>query len=266
MTPPATHRVPITCSAHQPAAVVQLACFPHAGGGAYAFRRWATSLAPDVELWSATLPGRAARVREPFAREWAPLIDELATAINDAFAAPFALFGHSLGATVAFEVTRELSRRGAHPAHLFVSARGAPDTTPSFTVPADDGDLLRDVSALYGGVPGVLHGSREVLEYFLPILRADIDLAAAYLYRPGPRLDVPITALSGETDETVSRAQLKGWRRQTSASFEWREFPGGHFYFEGRESGLLKMLMSRLTSGVCHAGGAEQKNVDARAL
>ncbi len=242
----ASRGVPIACHVRQPTARVTLVCFHHAGGSALSFGRWGPALAPDVELWSVTLPGRATRVHEPFACDWESLVDEFATALDATIEGPLALFGHSLGATLAFEVTRELQRRGASPAHLFVSARGAPDATPHFTVPDDDEVLLREVGALYGGLPEALCGSRDVLDYFLPILRADIELAAAYSFSAGPRLQVPITALAGNADATLSRAQVEGWRRQTGAGFEYRELPGGHFYMEGQEPALFETIVTGL--------------------
>lgn len=238
--------LPIACYTPQPQARATLVCFPHAGGSALAFGRWAPALAPDVELWSVTLPGRAGRMHEPFARDWGALVEDLATAVTDDIEGPFALFGHSLGATLAFEVARELSRRGASPAHLFVSARGAPDATSRFAVPADDRVLLREIDALYEGVPAALHESQEVLDYFLPILRADIELAADYRYEPGPALEVPITALAGVTDATLSRVQVEGWQHHTSTSFQYREFPGGHFYVEDQEPAVFKAIRAGL--------------------
>jgi medium-chain acyl-[acyl-carrier-protein] hydrolase len=208
--------LPIACHTAQPRARVTLVCFPHAGGSALAFGRWASALAPDVELWSVTLPGRAGRMHEPFARDWGALVEGLATAVEDDIDGPFALFGHSLGATLAFEVSRELARRGASPSHL------------------------------YGGVPAALQDSREVLDYFLPILRADIELAADYRYKPGPPLELPITALAGVTDATLSRVQVEGWQRQTHASFQYHEFPGGHFYVENQEPAVFAAIVARL--------------------
>src|SRR5204863_4860404 len=137
--------------------------------------RWDGALAPDIELWHVTLPGRGGRMREPFAREWAPLVQELATAIARDVPGPVALFGHSLGALLAFEVARRMTSAGRPPAHLVVSGRGAPDTAPALDVPATDDELLRLIDRAYGGVPDQVRASREILEWFLPILRADLE-------------------------------------------------------------------------------------------
>ena len=210
------------------------------------FRAWAAPLAPAIELWSVTLAGRASRTGEPFAREWAPLIDELATAVAENVTSPVALFGHSLGALLAFEIARELSDRDLDVAHLIVSGRAAPNGDRSYAVPPGDKELLRDVDAVYGGVPDAIHTAPELLEYFVPILRADLELASAYVFRPGTPLTCPVTALTGADDPTVTWDQLQPWREQALADFDARSFPGGHFYFEHQEPAVLAVIRERL--------------------
>ena len=242
----ATRTVPVACRSPQPAALARLVCFPHAGGGPMVFRGWTRGLAPDVEVWNVTLPGRAGRASEPFARGWTPLVDEFATAIADDVPEPYALFGHSLGAALAFEIARALTRLGAPPAHLFVSARDAPDSPQPYDVPETDEELLDEVDRAYGGVPDPVRGSRELLEHFLPILRADLELAVAYEFVPGRPLDCPITALAGSVDPTVTRSGLERWAAHTAAGFELLEMPGGHFFLDGCEPAVLETIHRRL--------------------
>jgi surfactin synthase thioesterase subunit len=239
----------VACVSAQPAALVRLVCFAHAGGGPMAFRHWAAPLAPDIELWSVTLAGRAARRGEPFAREWTPLVDELATAVDESVASPLALFGHSLGALLAFEVARELSRRGRDLTRLVVSGRAAPDGSQSYAVPETDEELLRHVDALYGGVPDAVRAAPELLDYFVPILRADLELARAYAFEPGAPLRCPITGLTGSDDPAVTWEQVQPWSRQAVAGFDARMFPGGHFYFEREEPAVLEAIRESLLAG-----------------
>ena len=248
MTPTghARYAAPVACRNPQPAALARLVCFPHSGGGPMAFRDWAAGLAPDVELWSVTLPGRAGRGREPFAREWPPLVDETAAAIASDVPGPVALFGHSLGALLAFEVARALTRKGVPPQHLFVSARSSPDTLLSGEVPASDAELLSEIDRVYGGVPDLVRASPELLRHFLPILRADLDLAVAYAFRPGPPLACPITVLAGSDDPTVSDEGLSRWARHTSATCEVHRLSGGHFYLGEHEQTVLATVLSRI--------------------
>ena len=236
----------LSCRRPEPAARMRLVTFAHAGGGPRTYARWDHELAPDFEVWHVTLPGRGRRLREPFAREWRPLAHELAGAIAREVPAPFALFGHSLGALLAFEVARRLTRAGTPPAHLVVSGRDAPDSAPDLELPETDDELLRRVDRAYGGVPDQVRASREVLDHFLPVLRADLELARDYVLRPGVALDCPITALAGDADPIASPEGLARWSRQTGASCECHVFAGGHFFLVGEEQATLATISRRL--------------------
>jgi surfactin synthase thioesterase subunit len=236
----------VSCRRPEAAARMRLVTFAHAGGGPQTYTRWERELAPQLELWHVTLPGRGRRLHEPFAREWISLAQELATAVARDVPAPFALFGHSLGALVAFEVARRLTRAGTSPTHLVVSGRDAPDSAPDLELPETDDDLLRCVDRAYGGVPDQVRASPDVLEYFLPILRADLELARDYVLRPGVALSCPITAMVGDADPIASPEGLVRWGRQTGADCECRVLPGGHFYFVGEERAALSTISSRL--------------------
>jgi surfactin synthase thioesterase subunit len=225
---------------------VRLVAFAHAGGGPMTFRNWADELAPQVELWNVTLPGRAARWREPFAREWTPLADGLGAAIARDVPGPVALFGHSLGALLAFEVARRLTRARVPPVHLIVSGRGAPDVAPALELPETDEELLRHVDRLYGGVPDEVRASQELLDHFLPILRADLELARAYALGPGMALTCPITAMTGDADPIAPPCELQRWSRQTGAGCEVRVHAGGHFQLVDRESAAVSTIRDRL--------------------
>jgi surfactin synthase thioesterase subunit len=141
---------------------MRLVTFAHAGGGPRTYTRWERELAPAIELWHVALPGRGRRRHEPFARDWDTLARDLATAVARDVPAPFALFGHSLGALVAFEVARLLTCAGTSPAHLVVSGRDAPDSASDLELPETDDDLLRYVDRAYGRVPDEVRASRDV--------------------------------------------------------------------------------------------------------
>jgi medium-chain acyl-[acyl-carrier-protein] hydrolase len=221
-------------------------CFPHSGGGPSAFGAWGTGLAPYIEVWQVILPGRANRSHEPFAHSWKPLVGELAEAIANTVPRPFAVFGHSLGAAIGFEVTRALSQDGIGPTHLIVSARSAPDIPHALTVPHDDDELLRQIDRVYGGIPDAIRASPDLLHYFLTIIRADLELSTKYVFEPGPRLPIPVTALGGDSDPTVSAEQLRRWGAYTNAGFECHQLPGGHFYLNDHEDTVLTMIRRQL--------------------
>ncbi|WP_157856180.1 thioesterase II family protein [Actinacidiphila yeochonensis] len=253
-TAPAPDRLPsgatagtvLTCSMTRPDARLRLVCFPHSGAGPAVFHRWAHPLGREVEVWSATMPGRAARSGEPFATDWAGLTAEFADAVEALVPGPYALFGQSLGSVVAFEVGRELTRRGRPPLHFVSSAGAAPDVRPVFTVPEDDDALIRKVDVHYAGIPAAVKAVPELVAYFLPVLRADLELAASYTYRPGPGLPCPVTAFAGDRDGTVSADGLAAWRRHAGGGFEAYRLPGGHFAFTDHEDRALRTIARRL--------------------
>jgi medium-chain acyl-[acyl-carrier-protein] hydrolase len=225
-----------------------LFCFPHAGGSSAVFRSWPKVLTA-VDVRAVQLPGRGGRFRErPLKR-----VRELAVAACDGlgphFNEPFALFGHSLGALVAFEVARELRRRGGpQPVQLFISARRGPrrpdPVAPLHGLPDDQ--FLAQVRARYGGIPDVVLQEPELLALLLPTLRADLEAVETYSYEPEAPLDVPISALGGLTDPWATLEDLEAWRGETRAGFKLSRFPGGHFYLEESEAALLGELEAQL--------------------
>jgi surfactin synthase thioesterase subunit len=247
----AEHRAassPVGCHRPQPTARVRLVAFAHAGGGPMCFLPWARGLAPAIELWHVTLPGRGARWREPFARTWRPTVDAIAAAIVCDVPAPVALFGHSLGALLAFEVARGLTRAELPPVHLIVSGRGAPDGALRLEVPETDAELLRHADLVYGGVPEQVRAAPDVVAHFLPILRADLELTRAYAPTSDTTLTCPITVMTGVADPIAPPAALEGWSRQTSGDTELHVLPGGHFALADHEHVALTLIRRRLVA------------------
>jgi len=230
---------PVGCRWPQPAATLRLVCFPHAGGGPAAFRSWAAALSPDVELWTATMAGRAGRKHEPFATDWRELTREFAAWVSAHVPPPVAIAGYSLGALVGFEVAREITRHGAIAIdHLLVCGHPAPESALSHEIPDVDDVLVSEVDRAFGGIPPEVRSSPEILRHFLPILRADLELASAYRLEPGPQLECAITAIAGKDDPAVSAAGLRRWSRYTSGSLQILRPAGGHF-FRGEDERLF---------------------------
>ncbi|KAB8190924.1 thioesterase [Nonomuraea phyllanthi] len=213
-----------------------LYCLPHAGGAASAFRAWQRKL-PGVAVQPVQPPGRESRHREPPYLEMPPLVSDLADAVladveTSAAGRRYALYGHSLGAIVAFELVREIRRRGGPPpVHLFVSGSDAPHLTYEDGPPV--GGMSRDeVVALLrrlGGTPEWLLADPEALAMILPAVQADFTVKETYVYRDEPPLDVPISALLSSADPRISPAKSAGWRAQTSVRYVAHPFDGGHF-------------------------------------
>jgi len=238
----------------RPHAGMRLYCFPFAGGAANVYRPWQQLIPLDVELLACQLPGRHDRMHEaPFTdatRLAARLADDLALEGDDR---PFAFFGHSMGALVAFELARELQRRRAPlPAVLGVSGRAAPDSGAHHTtlhlLPSSD--LIRSLSVL-GGVPEEVLAIPELIELMVPVLRADLELVETYRYvRDGGLLHCPITVFGGSVDPMVDAAGLGAWQDCSTRPVVIRVFSGGHFYPWSRPVGeqLIQVMLTRFRS------------------
>ena len=224
---------------------VRLFCFPFAGGGAAMYVQWARLLPASVELCAVQLPGRETRRDESPQTRFFPLIEALADALQPWLVPPFALFGHSMGALLAFELTRELRRRGRPlPGRLLLSGRQAP-TVPDQGLPIQqlpDAEFVAQLTQRYGGIPDAILRDPDFLQLFLPTLRADFDVLASYIYRPEPPLPVPMSVYCGREDPRVQRESLMDWRWQTTGGFETRWFAGDHFYFQADREPLMQAL------------------------
>lgn len=216
---------------------LRLFCFPHAGGGA-AQARGLPHACP------VRLPGRESRLAEaPFERMGA-LVEALANAIEPYLAQPFAFFGHSMGAAVAFELARLLRRRHQPlPKMLIASSARAPQYRRNHVPPPtpDDDQLLAELRRL-GGIPTAVLNDPAVMRAVLPVLRADTLLYRSYVYAEGEPLACPIRAYGGAEDPNILREHLEAWAQQTSRSFALRLFPGGHFYWHTSRAALAQAL------------------------
>jgi surfactin synthase thioesterase subunit len=219
----------------RPDARLRLLLLPHAGGGASTFRAWADALPPDVEVCPVQLPGRENRMLEkPFER-LEPLVLALAGVLERWCDLPYAVFGHSNGALVGFELARLARRTGTPgPLHLFASGRRAPDVPPRTPNVAalPDAEFIHELGRL-GGMPRQVVEHPELMQLLLPLLRADMALIETYEYRHEPPLSIPITAYTGLADPRVSVDDARAWERHTEAGFRIRTFPGDHFYLAG---------------------------------
>lgn len=232
----------------RPNAQLRLFCLPYAGGGASIYRRWSSELPTSVEVCAIQLPGREARMNErPFTRIPA-LVQVLAEVLAPALDRPFAIFGHSMGALIAFEFARHLrSSYGQTPDLLMVSAQRAPhlpDTTsPEYLLPqAEFVDKLQS----FNGTPKEVFASPELMELVIPLLRADFTMCGTYLYSSEVAFSCPIRAFGGSDDPEVSEMALRAWAEHTSADFDLTMIPGGHFFVQSHRDLLLRQLAAQL--------------------
>ncbi|MBQ1089453.1 thioesterase II family protein [Streptomyces sp. B93] len=232
-----------------PDAPLRLICVPYAGGGPAAYHSWAAELRDGAELWLLRPPGREARLQEPLLHSVDEIVQESAAAIAGHLAEPFAVFGYSVGAWIAFELVRELrDTYGLRAAHLGVAARPAPQTPlhhPAMHTLPDD--LFLDVlDRRFRAIPPVIRDSPEMKALYLPILRADTTVLETYRYRPGPPLDCPVSAFGGTEDHDCRREDLMAWGERTTGEFRLRMLPGGHFFLHTRRQELLDALATDL--------------------
>jgi medium-chain acyl-[acyl-carrier-protein] hydrolase len=222
---------------------LRLFCFPYAGAGASVFRIWANHL-PTIEVFSIQPPGRETRLREPCFTKLDSFIQALLPDLLPYLDSPFAFFGHSMGALISFELARQLQRsRHQTPVHLFVSGRRAPHLPeidpPLHQLPKPD--FLQNLQS-YNGTPASVLQNSDLMDLFLPILRADFALIETYKYRAESPLGCPISSFGGIQDSKVSLDALSAWRDQTSSTFTLQMFPGDHFYLNRQPESLLATI------------------------
>jgi len=230
---------------------LRLFCLPHAGSGSAAFYRWRRGLPDGVDLVPVLLPGREVRLSEPSFTSADALVAGLSAAIRPYLDRPYAIFGHSMGALLGFELARAV-RAVREPSWLFLSGRIAaqvpPPHPPLHELP--ERELVEALRVRYGGLPQTLLDDPELRELFLPIVRADLTVVETYCYREQPPLACPISVFAGEEDGSVSPEGLEAWRAQTSGPFAAKRLPGDHFYQLGESAPELVAELSRCLDAI----------------
>ncbi|MGK5555664.1 thioesterase II family protein [Actinomadura kijaniata] len=234
----------------QDKAAPRLYCFPHSGGSAGEYMRWSARL-PSAEVWGVQPPGRGGRLAEPAPTTMEALVEAL-TAEADFGPAPYAFFGHSLGALAAYETALALRAQGRPgPRALFLSAYGAPHLhRPGPPVHTLDGPgLIAAVEAEHGPLPAELHSDPELAGLVLGGLRADLSIVASYRPAPAAPLDCAVTVYGGSRDREDA-VRLSAWEDYTTGPFTLRVFAGDHFYFRENPDDLLTHLDRALAERV----------------
>lgn len=226
---------------------LRLFCFPYAGGGPQIFSGWADRLPDSVEVVGVRLPGRENRFREQPYRTWEPLIADLTALLREKADMPLALFGHSLGGRIAYEVAKRLEALGREPARRVIVAGCRAPTAPqrqpimhSMTTP----DLRRRLVEMQG-VPGEILANDAMMALIEPTLRADLELAETWTSSPEP-IAAPVAAFCGARDAVDPPAAMRPWAQATTGRFDYAEFDGGHFFIHDLEAAVLARIADLL--------------------
>jgi medium-chain acyl-[acyl-carrier-protein] hydrolase len=232
-----------------PQARLRLLCFHTAGRGASMFVPWAKLFPGEIELCCVQLPGRENRSKEKPYNQIGPILECLDEALFPLFDRPFAIFGPSMGALVGFEFARKL-RDSYHldPTHLFFASRRspqAPDRLPNIShLPPNE--FLDGVQKRYNSIPEVIRKDQELMDIFLPVMRADFSVIENYNYVDAPPFDCPLSVIRGSTDAVMLPEDFRGWEKHTHRSFASLTFAGSHFFFNEQPARVVEFISGLL--------------------
>ena len=225
---------------------VRLFCLPYAGGSAQMFTDWRKDLPPWIDAVPLELPGRGLRFDEPASDDLASVVAGLRAMALPRLDRPYAVFGHSLGALLGYELVHALQRMGAPASHFFPSGAGGPHLRSRNPAHRFDDARLREHIAELGGTPRELLDNDELMALLLPALRADFSLADTYRPPPGAVLDCPTTAFCGTEDHKAPPIDVLSWRQHVRAPFTVKLLAGGHFFLHSNKRVLLSLIVSAL--------------------
>ncbi|MQY11295.1 Thioesterase PikA5 [Streptomyces sp. RB5] len=228
------------CGEARPGAAVNLVCLPHAGGSAGFYRGWNELLPREVEFHPVQYPGHADRLVEEPVATMAEMADRVTEAIRPLFDRDVVLFGHSMGASVAFEVAKRCEARGLRPRLLVVSGRGAPHRQRPGHMHTRPDDELVDSILEFSPVSEAALREPELRELLLPVIRADYRLIETYLPADPGQIAAPVAVLRGRDDERAR--EVGAWSELTTGGCEHYEFDGGHFYLLDHEDAVVRTI------------------------
>ena len=230
-----------------PDASLRLFCFSYAGGNASIFRSWHGHFQPTVEIFPLQIPGHGTRMQEAPLTRMKPLAEAASKARGAYLDKPFAFYGHSMGATLGFEIAHKLRAVwGVEPAHFFVSGRRGPQRAAHRVLHNLPKPRFIEELKRLNGTPEEVLQSEELLDLLIPMLRADFEVLETYQYSERPALTCPITAMGGTEDHEITREDIDAWGQVTSGKFESHMLSGGHFFLHTAQEQVLRIVSEQL--------------------
>jgi surfactin synthase thioesterase subunit len=231
-----------------PGATVRLVCFPHAGGSASYYRPLALRFGAEADVVCLQYPGRQDRRHEPCVEDLGTLADLLAAELSALEPLPAVFFGHSMGATLAFETAWRLERAGVGGVRsVIASGRRAPSAQRRETVHRrDDDGIVAELKRLGGTDPTLM--DEEMLRMAMPSIRGDYRAIESYVVSEGRRIASPIVAVTGDDDPLTTLEEADGWRAHTTAGFRRVVLPGGHFFITTNQAAVQAEITAELSA------------------
>lgn len=239
----------LVCRSRSPQAQLRLLTIPSAGSGSGLFHAWEARLPRWVEHWSVMAPGRESRFSETVPTRLLNHVEAIGAALEELEKIPLIIFGHSMGGRIGFELAHRIRDWGRPlPLHLFLSSIPAPSRygreEPDHLL--GDEELLHVVQRRWGGFPPEVERYPELVRTALRVLRADLHALETHQTRTAGPLAIPISALGGRDDPSVSEEDLRSWGEETTGDFEVHLFSGGHRYLESASEAVLSLLVRRV--------------------
>ncbi len=228
---------------------IKLFCLPYAGGSATIYLKWRQYLNDNIEIYPVELPGRGARFNEKPYTNVKDMIEDISiTIMNEINDCEFMIFGHSMGAILAYELIHKFNIMGIHkPKHAFFSGRGAPHLPvlkeDAYLLPEDE--FTKKVFSL-GGMPRLLLEQKEILNIFIKILKADYEAIEKYEYSNRDyKFEFPISVLNG-VDDLLTQNCISQWDIHTMKECDIYNFKGGHFFINDYIKEITEIILSKI--------------------
>lgn len=223
---------------------MRLFCLPYAGGGAIVYRNWQNKLSEDIEVCPIQLPGRENRLYEPLIDNSKEMVDAIYEGIKDYLDCPFAIFGHSMGGVLAYELALKLEKNHKKPKVLFMSATTLDFDFADKTISDFDDEHLKRYLIKSGGTVSEALMNKDFCNIYYPIIRNDYKIIESYKC-PRDKVSCEICAFASKNDTQIPCCKTEDLKRYTN-DFKISYFNGNHFFLRSEEDKLCDFINKEL--------------------